>query len=156
MKTLDMMTADEVLCMWMPMIGIYLDIVMLIIRLIQTGRGSTCRTGFSHNHNISINEVMKDFYNALNSRASGYGLRYGYGSPDSPFFPSRQSIDDRLDISISLNGSITNNEKMVLQVMRGRSALMPWTTTLLWIRWRNEDLNMVWQNHLTHITGFSY
>lgn len=125
MKTLDMMTADEVLA--------YADANDLDLSGYYDVNNPTntdwqsevLRTGFSHNHNISINGGNeKTSYNASLNFLERQGTVRGTGMDrlTARSFLQTKAFDDRLDISISLNGSITNNENGPAS-NEGRSAL---------------------------------
>ncbi|WP_417129144.1 SusC/RagA family TonB-linked outer membrane protein [Phocaeicola sp.] len=125
MKTLDMMTADEVLA--------YADANDLDLSGyydVNNPAGTdwqseVLRTGFSHNHNISINGGNeKTSYNASLNFLNRQGTVRGTGMDrlTARSFLQTKAFDDRLDISISLNGSISNNENGPAN-NEGRSAL---------------------------------
>ena len=125
MKTLDMMTADEVLA--------YADANDLDLSGYYDVNNPTnidwqsevLRTGFSHNHNISINGGNeKTSYNASLNFLDRQGTVRGTGMDrlTARSFLQTKAFNDRLDISISLNGSISNNENGPAS-NEGRSAL---------------------------------
>lgn len=125
MKTLDMMTADEVLAYAdandLDLSGYY-DVNNPANTAWQS---EVLRTGFSHNHNISINGGNeKTSYNASLNFLERQGTVRGTGMDrlTARSFLQTKAFDDRLDISISLNGSITNNENGPAS-NEGRSAL---------------------------------
>lgn len=113
MKTLDMMTADEVLA-YADANDLDLSGYYDVNNPANTDwQSEVLRTGFSHNHNISINGGNeKTSYNAsLNFlERQGTVRDTGMDRLTARSFLQTKAFDDRLDISISLNGSITNNE----------------------------------------------
>lgn len=113
MKTLDMMTADEVLA-YADANDLDLSGYYDVNNPANTDwQSEVLRTGFSHNHNISINGGNeKTSYNASLNFLERQGTVRGTGMDrlTARFFLQTKAFDDRLDISISLNGSITNNE----------------------------------------------
>jgi TonB-linked SusC/RagA family outer membrane protein len=125
MKTLDMMTADEVLA-YADANDLDLSGYYDVNNPANTDwRSEVLRTGFSHNHNISINGGNeKTSYNASLNFLERQGTVRGTGMDrlTARSFLQTKAFDDRLDISISLNGSITNNENGPAS-NEGRSAL---------------------------------
>lgn len=113
MKTLDMMTADEVLA-YADANDLDLSGYYDVNNPANTDwQSEVLRTGFSHNHNISINGGNeKTSYNASLNFLERQGTVRGTGMDrlTARSFLQTKAFDDRLDISISLNGSITNNE----------------------------------------------
>lgn len=113
MKTLDMMTADEVLA-YADANDLDLSGYYDVNNQANTDwQSEVLRTGFSHNHNISINGGNeKTSYNASLNFLERQGTVRGTGMDrlTARSFLQTKAFDDRLDISISLNGSITNNE----------------------------------------------
>ena len=113
MKTLDMMTADEVLA-YADANDLDLSGYYDVNNPANTDwQSEVLRTGFSHNHNISINGGNeKTSYNASLNFLERQGTVRGTGIDrlTARSFLQTKAFDDRLDISISLNGSITNNE----------------------------------------------
>ena len=113
MKTLDMMTADEVLA-YADAYDLDLSGYYDVNNPANTDwQSEVLRTGFSHNHNISINGGNeKTSYNASLNFLERQGTVRGTGMDrlTARSFLQTKAFDDRLDISISLNGSITNNE----------------------------------------------
>lgn len=113
MKTLDMMTADEVLA-YADANDLDLSGYYDVNNPANTDwQSEVLRTGFSHNHNISINGGNeKTSYNASLNFLDRQGTVRGTGMDrlTARSFLQTKAFDDRLDISISLNGSITNNE----------------------------------------------
>lgn len=113
MKTLDMMTADEVLA-YADANDLDLSGYYDVNNPANTDwQSEVLRTGFSHNHNISINGGNeKTSYNASLNFLERQGTVRGTGMDHltARSFLQTKAFDDRLDISISLNGSITNNE----------------------------------------------
>ena len=112
-KTLDMMTADEVLA-YADANDLDLSGYYDVNNPANTDwQSEVLRTGFSHNHNISINGGNeKTSYNASLNFLERQGTVRGTGMDrlTARSFLQTKAFDDRLDISISLNGSITNNE----------------------------------------------
>lgn len=125
MKTLDMMTADEVLA-YADANDLDLSGYYDVNNPANTDwQSEVLRTGFSHNHNISINGGNeKTSYNASLNFLERQGTVRGTGMDrlTARSFLQTKAFDDRLDISISLNGSITNNENGPAS-NEGRSAL---------------------------------
>lgn len=125
MKTLDMMTADEVLA-YADANDLDLSGYYDVNNPANTDwQSEVLRTGFSHNHNISINGGNeKTSYNASLNFLDRQGTVRGTGMDrlTARSFLQTKAFDDRLDISISLNGSITNNENGPAS-NEGRSAL---------------------------------
>lgn len=125
MKTLDMMTADEVLA-YADANDLDLSGYYDVNNPANTDwQSEVFRTGFSHNHNISINGGNeKTSYNASLNFLERQGTVRGTGMDrlTARSFLQTKAFDDRLDISISLNGSITNNENGPAS-NEGRSAL---------------------------------
>lgn len=125
MKTLDMMTADEVLA-YADANDLDLSGYYDVNNSANTDwQSEVLRTGFSHNHNISINGGNeKTSYNASLNFLERQGTVRGTGMDrlTARSFLQTKAFDDRLDISISLNGSITNNENGPAS-NEGRSAL---------------------------------
>lgn len=125
MKTLDMMTADEVLA-YADANDLDLSGYYDVNNPANTDwQSEVLRTGFSHNHNISINGGNeKTSYNASLNFLKRQGTVRGTGMDrlTARSFLQTKAFDDRLDISISLNGSITNNENGPAS-NEGRSAL---------------------------------
>lgn len=113
MKTLDMMTADEVLA-YADANDLDLSGYYDVNNPANTDwQSEVLRTGFSHNHNISINGGNEQTsYNASLNFLERQGTVRGTGMDrlTARSFLQTKAFDDRLDISISLNGSITNNE----------------------------------------------
>lgn len=113
MKTLDMMTADEVLA-YADANDLDLSGYYDVNNPANTDwQSEVLRIGFSHNHNISINGGNeKTSYNASLNFLERQGTVRGTGMDrlTARSFLQTKAFDDRLDISISLNGSITNNE----------------------------------------------
>lgn len=125
MKTLDMMTADEVLA-YADANDLDLSGYYDVNNPANTDwQSEVLRTGFSHNHNISINGGNeKTSYNASLNFLERQGTVRGTGMDclTARSFLQTKVFDDRLDISISLNGSFTNNENGPAS-NEGRSAL---------------------------------
>lgn len=125
MKTLDMMTADEVLA-YADANDLDLSGYYDVNNQANTDwQSEVLRTGFSHNHNISINGGNeKTSYNASLNFLERQGTVRGTGMDclTARSFLQTKAFDDRLDISISLNGSFTNNENGPAS-NEGRSAL---------------------------------
>lgn len=125
MKTLDMMTADEVLA-YADANDLDLSGYYDVNNPANTDwQSEVLRTGFSHNHNISINGGNeKTSYNASLNFLERQGTVRGTGMDrlTARSFLQTKAFDDRLDISISLNGSISNNENGPAS-NEGRSAL---------------------------------
>ena len=125
MKTLDMMTADEVLA-YADANDLDLSGYYDVNNPANTDwQSEVLRTGFSHNHNISINGGNeKTSYNASLNFLERQGTVRGTGMDrlTARSFLQTKAFDDRLDISISLNGSFTNNENGPAS-NEGRSAL---------------------------------
>lgn len=125
MKTLDMMTADEVLA-YADANDLDLSGYYDVNNQANTDwQSEVLRTGFSHNHNISINGGNeKTSYNASLNFLERQGTVSGTGMDclTARSFLQTKAFDDRLDISISLNGSFTNNENGPAS-NEGRSAL---------------------------------
>lgn len=125
MKTLDMMTADEVLA-YADANDLDLSGYYDVNNPADTDwQSEVLRTGFSHNHNISINGGNeKTSYNASLNFLERQGTVRGTGMDrlTARSFLQTKAFDDRLDISISLNGSISNNENGPAN-NEGRSAL---------------------------------
>ena len=125
MKTLDMMTADEVLA-YADANDLDLSGYYDVNNPANTDwQSEVLRTGFSHNHNISINGGNeKTSYNASLNFLDRQGTVRGTGMDrlTARSFLQTKAFNDRLDISISLNGSISNNENGPAS-NEGRSAL---------------------------------
>ncbi|MFT3738311.1 MAG: TonB-dependent receptor [Breznakibacter sp.] len=132
LKNLDMMTADE-LRAYATANGVTLP---------NDEGGSTDwqkevqRTGFSQNHNVSINGgTEKTSYNASVNYMDQQGIVKATDKNRlvARSFLQTSSLNDRLTLSISLNGSITNNHNVpmgsggtsVLDAMNYYSPLVP-------------------------------
>ena len=113
MKTLDMMTADEVLA-YADANDLDLSGYYDVNNPANTDwQSEVLRTGFSHNHNISINGGNeKTSYNASLNFLDRQGTVRGTGMDrlTARSFLQTKAFNDRLDISTSLNGSISNND----------------------------------------------
>lgn len=113
MKTLDMMTADEVLA-YAEANDLDLSGYYDVNNPANTDwQREVLRTGFSHNHNISINGGNdKTSYNASLNYLDRQGTVRGTGMDrlTARSFLQSKAFDGRLDFSISLNASVTNSE----------------------------------------------
>lgn len=125
MKTLDMMTADEVLA-YADANDLDLSSYYDVNHPANTDwQSEVLRTGFSHNHNISINGGNeKTSYNASLNYLDRQGTVRGTGMDrlTARSFLQSKAFNDRLDFSISLNASVTNSENGPTS-NEGRSAL---------------------------------
>ena len=130
MKTLDMMTADQLLS-YANANNIDLSPYCDINNPANTNwQNEILRTGFSHNHNVSINGGNdKTQYSASISFLDREGVVLGTDMDrlTARSFVQTKALNDRLDISVSLNASVRNSTSGPIsnggESVQGRSVL---------------------------------
>lgn len=112
MKTLDMMDANELLA-FADKAGYDLSPYYDVNNPANTNwQDEVLRTGFSHNHNVSINGGnKKTSYNASINFLEREGVVKGTNMDrlTARSFVQTKALNDRLDISLSLNASVRNS-----------------------------------------------
>lgn len=112
LKTLDMMDANELLA-FAEKAGYNLSPYYDVNNPANTNwQDEVLRTGFSHNHNVSINGGnKKTSYNASINYLDREGVVKGTNMDrlTARSFVQTKALNDRLDISLSLNASIRNS-----------------------------------------------
>ena len=125
LNTLDMMTADEVLA-YADANNIDLSGYYDVNNPANVNwQDEVLRTAFSHNHNVAINGGNeKTSYNASLNFLERQGVVRGTGMDrlTARSFLQTKAFNDRLDLSFSINASISNNESSPTD-NEGRSAL---------------------------------
>ena len=125
LNTLDMMTADEVLA-YADANSIDLSGYYDVNNPANVNwQDEVLRTAFSHNHNVAINGGNeKTSYNASLNFLERQGVVRGTGMDrlTARSFLQTKAFNDRLDLSFSINASISNNESSPTD-NEGRSAL---------------------------------
>ena len=125
LNTLDMMTADEVLA-YADANNIDLSGYYDVNNPANVNwQDEVLRTAFSHNHNVAINGGNeKTSYNASLNFLKRQGVVRGTGMDrlTARSFLQTKAFNDRLDLSFSINASISNNESSPTD-NEGRSAL---------------------------------
>ena len=130
MKTLDMMTADQLLS-YASANNIDLSPYYDANNPANTNwQDEILRTGFSHNHNVSINGGNeKTQYSASISFLDREGVVLGTDMDrlTARSFVQTKTLNDRLDISVSLNASVRNSTSGPIsnggESVQGRSVL---------------------------------
>ena len=112
MKTLDMMTADELLS-YANQYNIDLSPYYDVNNPVNTNwQDEVLRTGFSHNHNVSINGGNeKTQYSASINFMDREGIVLGTDMDrlTARSFVQTKALNDRLDLSFSVNASVRNS-----------------------------------------------